>query len=105
MATNPFDFDAKDVVAFVLIFMRVAGLFLSAPVFSSRNIPVMVKASWILLVAFLLFPVVDFKAETLPVPGLPFGFAVVRELLVGFSIGMGATLVFTGIQFAGRHRP
>lgn len=102
MEPNPFDFSPKDVVAFVLIFMRVAGLFLSAPIFSSRNIPVMVKASWILVVAFLIFPVVDFKLEALPFPGLPLGFAVVRELLVGFSIGMGATLVFTGIQFAGQ---
>ncbi len=102
MAVNPFDFDPEDVVAFVLIFMRVAGLFLSAPVFSSRNIPIMVKAFWILIVAFLVFPVVDFKEETLPTPGFPLGFAVVRELLVGFSVGMGATLLFTGIQFAGQ---
>src|SRR5580693_2244715 len=102
MEANPFDFSPKEVVAFVLIFMRVAGLFLTAPIFSSRNIPVMVKASWILIVAFLIFPVVDFKLETLPVPGLPLGLAVIRELLVGFCVGMGATLIFTGIQLAGQ---
>ncbi len=102
MPTNPFEFDPKDVVAFVLVLMRAAGIFLTAPVFSSRNIPVTVKASWILLVAFLVFPVVDFKSLTLPSSGIPLTLAVMRELLIGFSIGLGATLIFTGIQLAGQ---
>jgi flagellar biosynthesis protein FliR len=49
--TNPFDFNPSDVVAFVLVLMRAAGIFLTAPIFASRNIPVMVKASWVLLIA------------------------------------------------------
>ncbi len=102
MPTNPFDFNAKDVVAFVLVLMRIAGLFLTAPVFSTRNIPVMVKASWILLVAFLVFPVVLFKPEALPEAGVPLGLAVARELLIGFSLGIGATLIFTVIKMAGQ---
>lgn len=102
MPTNPFEFDPKDVVAFVLVLMRAAGIFLTAPVFSSRNIPVMVKASWILLVAFLVFPLVDFRALALPSSGIPLALAVVRELLIGFSVGLGATLIFTGIQLAGQ---
>ncbi len=102
MPTNPFLFDPKDVVAFVLVFMRMAGVFLTAPVFASRNIPVMVKASWVLLIAFLIFPVVGFKVETLPSSGIPLAMAIFREMLIGFSIGLGATLIFTGIQLAGQ---
>jgi len=102
LPTNPFQFDPKDVVAFVLVLMRMAGVFLTAPVFASRNIPVMVKASWILLISFLIFPVVDFKADLLPGSGLPLALGVVRELLIGFCVGLGATLVFTGIQLAGQ---
>jgi flagellar biosynthetic protein FliR len=102
MPTNPFQFDPKDVVAFVLVLMRMAGIFLTAPVFASRNIPVMVKASWILFIAFLLFPVVEFKTVDLPASGLPLAMAIVREMLIGFSIGLGATLIFTGIQLAGQ---
>ncbi len=101
MPANPFQFDPKDVVAFVLIFMRIAGIFLTTPVFSSGNIPGMVKASWILLVTFLLFPVVDFRNLDLPSAGLPLALGVARELLIGLSIGLGATLIFTGIQLAG----
>lgn len=102
MPTNPFLFEPKDVTAFVLVLMRIAGIFLTTPVFASRNIPVTVKASWILLMAFLIFPVVDFKPLVLPLSGIPLALAVVREMLIGFSVGLGATLVFTGIQLAGQ---
>jgi flagellar biosynthesis protein FliR len=102
MPTNPFQFNPTDVVAFVLVFMRMAGIFLTAPIFASRNIPVMVKASWILLISFLIFPVVDFKIDSLPSSGAPLGIAVFRELLIGVSIGLGASLIFTGIQLAGQ---
>jgi len=100
--TNPFQFDSTEVVAFVLVLVRMAGLFLTAPVFSSKNINVMLKAAWILLVTFLIFPVVDFKPETLPAPGLALGLAVIREVLVGLSIGMGATMILSGVQMAGQ---
>jgi flagellar biosynthetic protein FliR len=102
MPTNPFQFDPKDVVAFILVLVRLAGIFLTAPVFASRNIPVTVKASWILLITFLIFPVVGFKLQILPSAGIPLAMAVVREMLIGFSIGLGATLIFTGIQLAGQ---
>lgn len=102
MPTNPFLFNAQDVVAFLLIAMRASGLFLTAPIFASRNIPAMVKAAWILLMAFLVFPIVGFNPGALPLPGIPLGLAVLRELLIGFSIGLGASLVFTGIQLAGQ---
>jgi flagellar biosynthetic protein FliR len=80
----------------------MAGIFLTAPVFSSKNINVMVKAAWILLISFLIFPVVDFKPETLPAAGVLLVIAVVREALVGISIGMGAALILSGIQMAGQ---
>jgi len=102
MPTNPFQFDSSEVIAFVLILVRMAGLFLTAPVFSSKNINVMVKAAWILLVTFLIFPVVDFDPNTLPAPGLGLGLAVIREVLVGLSIGMGSTMILSGVQMAGQ---
>ncbi len=102
MPTNPFAFQTKDVVAFVLILMRIAGIFFTAPVFASRNIPVQLKASWTLLITLLVFPIVAITTDKLPFSGLQLGLAVSRELLIGLCIGLGATLLFTGIQLAGQ---
>ena len=102
MLLNPFDFNSKDVVAFILVLMRVAGLFLTSPIFSSATIPAQVKAAWTLLVAFIIFPLVDTSSISMPELGVPFALAVVRELMVGFVVGLGAYLIFVGIQMAGQ---
>lgn len=102
MPTNPFDFNPKDVVAFILILVRLAGLFITAPVYSSRNIPPQLKAAWVLLMTFLVFPVVSYQPAALPVPGLALGLAVIKEAAIGMCLGFGALLLFTGIQMAGQ---
>jgi flagellar biosynthetic protein FliR len=69
--------------------------------FASRILPSLLKGSWTLLMAFLLYSVVPIPADV-PVGGAAFGFAVGRELLVGFVIGLAAYLMFVGIQLAGQ---
>lgn len=100
MPENPFAFTPQQAATFILILMRTVGLFFVSPVFSSRTIPRLMKASWCILVSFLLFAVVP--AETVPVSGAPFGLAVIRELMVGFVLGFCVYLIFTGIQLAGQ---
>jgi flagellar biosynthetic protein FliR len=98
---NPFAFTPQQAAGFILILMRIVGLFWVAPVFSSRTIPRMVKASWALLFAFLLFAVVPLPAD-IPTAGALFGLAIVRELFVGFVLGFAVFLLFAGIQLAGQ---
>jgi flagellar biosynthetic protein FliR len=98
---NPFAFTPQQAAAFILILMRTAGLFFVSPVFSSRTIPRLMKASWAMLTAFLLFAVVPIP-EAIPTSGAFFGFAVARELFIGFLIGFCAFLLFVGIQLAGQ---
>jgi len=102
LPTNPFDFNPKDVEAFVLILVRLAGLFITAPVFSSRNIPPQLKAAWVLLMTFLVFPVIPYEQTALPSPGIALGLAVMKEAAIGMCLGFGALLLFTGIQMAGQ---
>ncbi len=98
----PFDFTAVQVAAFILILLRAAGLFLTSPLFASRNIPATVKAAWALLTAFLLLPTVPVDPAAIPLTGVQFGLASIRELVVGFVLGMAAYLLFVGIQLAGQ---
>jgi flagellar biosynthetic protein FliR len=98
----PFDLTAAQVAAFILVLLRSAGLFLTSPLFASRNIPTQVKAAWALLTAVLLIPTVPVDPATIPLTGMQFGLASVRELFVGFILGMAAFLLFVGIQLAGQ---
>ena len=82
----------------VLFGSRVSGLVLIAPVFSARNIPMMVRTGLVVLLTVLLHPVAlahrGGPAEiTAP--------AVAGEVVVGFAIGLGAALLVGAAEAAG----
>lgn len=85
--------------AVVLVLVRVSGLMVFAPVFSSEAIPMRVKAAFVLAVAFLIGPVVaGFGGAHAELGTL----AVVGELSIGLVFGMTLSLLFAALDFAGQ---
>jgi len=86
----------------MLVIFRVAGLFLTAPMLGSPTIPPVVKAMIAIVVALavtarLAAPV------ALPATWPALVMAVGREMLVGATLGYAASLLFVGIDVAGRN--
>lgn len=82
-----------------LMFVRILAVFMTAPIFSSRNIPNMAKIGFAGILAFLLFPLSKFD-ETLSVTAMdlgPFILSVIQEVLVGSLIGFASNLVFVAV--------
>ena len=48
---------------FLLIFVRISGIFMMAPVFGSRNITGRIKACLVLIITYIIFPLL-FNANT-----------------------------------------
>lgn len=93
----PFEWDA-----FLIILARVSGLFLSAPIFASRQIPGKVK---ILTVIVLTVSIACFVPLDKPVDftkPAAYILALVIEVFIGYSIGFVAYAVFAAIQLAGQ---
>ena len=87
---------------FLLLLGRLSGLFLSAPIFSSRQIPGRVKVLvLVLLSATLSFAIPIKTAVTIDTPGV-FLAALVMEIVVGATIGLVAYVIFAAIQLAGQ---
>lgn len=87
---------------FLLLMGRLSGLFLSAPIFSSRQIPGRVKILVLALLSATLSYLIPINTNvTLGTPGL-FLAAVVLEIVVGYTIGLVAYVVFGAIQLAGQ---
>ncbi|MDW7674619.1 MAG: flagellar biosynthetic protein FliR [Bacillota bacterium] len=84
----------------MLIWGRVAGLFLIAPVFSSRNIPGIVKIGLSGLICLTIAPIVN----PIEMPDHILGYAMLisLEMLIGFSIAFLVQLIFAAIQLAGQ---
>ena len=92
----------NQVGSFLLIFVRISGIFMMMPIFSSHNIPGRVKAGFALILTYILFPIVFNNSVVIPDHFLPFLFIVVGELIVGLILGFVSSLIFSSIQMAGQ---
>lgn len=100
--TIPLDFllDLWDV--FLLIFVRMTGLFVISPVFGRQNIPVYFKVGFSFLTAVLI-------TYSIPTPDLAsygsiaaFIMLIAKEFLIGLVLGYISYLIITAIYLAGQ---
>lgn len=83
--------------AFLLVLFRMAGLMVSAPLFSSPLLPVQVKALLAVAMSAALFPMV-MPAVAAPVTLASALTGLFGELCIGILLGFGVTLLFGGVQ-------
>jgi flagellar biosynthetic protein FliR len=85
--------------AMTLVLVRISGVVLFAPFFSSTALPLRAKAVFVGAVAFLLAPLV----ASLPNAHVTLGFsALLGELAVGLVYGLTLTLMSEMLLFAGQ---
>lgn len=87
---------------FLLVFVRVGGLMVSAPVLGSASYPNIAKIGFSGAIAMLLTPTIPVLAVPLPDEGLPFALLAMGELMVGVLLGFVITLVFAAVQVGGQ---
>lgn len=81
-------------------FLRILGLFTSAPVLSMRNVPRRVRVALAVLITIAAQPSLpDMSGIGLDSP-LMTG-AVAQQVLIGLTMGFAARVVFAAIEFAG----
>lgn len=90
---------ARDLPVFLLLLLRLTGVFLTAPFWSSRMFPATVKGSLCLFLALSLWPTVD--GSFAPREPLLLAVAAARELAWGALAGFSAALCFAAVQLAG----
>ncbi len=98
---NLLQIDQFQIMAFVLVFFRCLGFFLSWPLFSGSQVPAPLKALISLLMAFICFTLIEPTAypkvthyQTLIALG-------VKEMIIGFAMGFLCTLIFQSVAIAG----
>ena len=86
-------------ILFMLVFARVGGLFLGAPIFSAQGLPQRFRVALAITIAGALMPIA--RPPQLPPDGYAVVVALGGELAVGFALGLLARLLLTGFQLAG----
>ena len=91
-----------EVVTFMLVFGRAAGLIVSAPFWGSRAVPLVVRVWVSLLLAIATYPL----AQVVPLPGgitlLSLFMALAGEIFLGLMLGWIAQLLFAAMRLAGQ---
>jgi flagellar biosynthesis protein FliR len=95
-AFDPFARGSAEVL--VLMGARVTGLLFIAPVFSSQQVPKMVRAGLTVLFTVLMQPSALASVHGVAAITAP---AVASEVLIGFAIGLGAAILIAAAETAG----
>ena len=94
--------EMADVMAGLLVLLRVSTLLILMPVLGHRLVPRQVKAGLIALIAFLIYPVVSQSLPTMPASPLALMLIAIQEMLLAAMLAMLAQLIFAAAQFAGQ---
>ncbi len=88
-------------MALLLAFARVGGLFQSMPLFSMRGVPIPVRAGLALAISALLMPglTVDPALGSASAPAI--GLAFASEAMLGLAMGFSVTVLMSVIDIAG----
>ena len=91
-----------NIVIFMLVFTRIAGMIQTAPFFSSIQAPMMTKLWFAAITAFIIYPLIfASKAYIAPRGIAEFIILIVFEFLIGYLIGFIANLIIEGVRMAG----
>lgn len=99
---EPILFPTAEIVRFVIVLTRLAGIMLFAPFFSNRSIPPHIRIIFSVITAFVLAP--SLPLSKIP-PELGLGNIAgifVTEVLFGVVLGFAAACIFAGFQTAGQ---
>lgn len=91
-----FEPDTAPVLA--LVGLRLTGLVLIAPMYSSRNVPMMLKAAVTVVLTVLLVPAALGSAAEQPRLSPSHG---ISEIAIGFAIGLGAAIIVGAAEAMG----
>ena len=89
---------AGGAATFILLAMRIGGLVLIAPVFSSKQVPMKLRTAIIVIFSVVLVPVARAHAHIAP-QITPITF--VSETVIGFGLGLGTAIVIGAASAAG----
>ncbi|MDX8403358.1 MAG: flagellar biosynthetic protein FliR [Mariprofundaceae bacterium] len=92
----------QEIMAGMLIFLRVSTMMILLPVLGHNLVPNPVKAGLIALLTILLYPVVAAKVPAIPPEPLILILFGLQEILVAGILAMLGQLIFSAVQFSGQ---
>ena len=97
---NLLNYDASQLLAFILVLVRVSRIIATAPVFGSSIAPPQIKIVLSLMLALILYPFVP-VIQVFPDRPDHYIVLIASEMLIGVVLGMIGRFLFSAVEFAG----
>ena len=88
-------------LVFMLVLGRVSGILAATPMFGGKLVANRVKAALAFALALVLFPILVPQLPPLPTDIISFGLLMMKEAMVGVSLGLLSQIIFAAVEFCG----
>jgi flagellar biosynthetic protein FliR len=85
----------------ILAFARITGVLHTAPLISSRNVPVIIRVGLAAVLAYVLSPLVAVDPAAVTWNGPKLGFLILSEVFLGLGMGFVGALAMTIVDVTG----
>ena len=97
---NLLSYDGSQLLAFLMVVIRISGIIATAPIFGSARVPARIKLILIILLSLIIQPFVP-PMRLFPEAVHHYAMLVFKELLIGFALGFVGKILFAAVDFAG----
>jgi len=87
---------------FILVLVRMTGLFVISPIFGRRNIPSYFKIGFAFMISLILVNVIDIPNPDYYNNIYSYVILIIKEFLIGLSLGFISYTIFSAIYLAGQ---
>ncbi len=87
--------------SFILILVRTASIIFFIPFLGARNVPKGFKVGLALFISLILIGIVKVDATVMSADLLTLAVAIGGEIIIGFTLGLIARLIFSAVEMAG----
>ena len=92
----------REVIFFMLVLSRVAGIFAALPVFGGRRMPTTIKAVTVLMITLVCFPTLSVALPQVPPDAFTLALLLFSEVMIGLTLAFITQIIFAAVEFSGQ---
>jgi flagellar biosynthetic protein FliR len=92
----------REVIFFMLVLSRVAGIFAALPVFGGHSLPLRIKVVIVFLITMVCFPTLSVALPQMPSDAFSLALLALSEVMIGLTLAFITQIIFAGVEFSGQ---
>jgi flagellar biosynthetic protein FliR len=92
----------REVIFFMLVLSRVAGIFAALPVFGGRRLPLRIRAITVFMITLVCFPALSVTPPEVPTDVFTLALLAFSEVMIGLTLAFITQIIFAAVEFSGQ---